>query len=70
MKFRKYRDFQGRVLLVSVSGGKFMTVYHRPGCIGVHRVKSKFLPLRDTRDLAQQDLDRFARLRELEEIHD
>lgn len=71
MKFRKYRDFQGRILFVSPGlsdGAVYMTVYRKPGGKGVHRVKSKFLPLRGTRELAQQDLDRYAREREMEEV--
>lgn len=70
MKERLYRDFQGRTLFVSsgIGGDKWMTVYRKPGSIGTHRVKSKLLPLKDSREEAQADLDRYAEQRCMEEV--
>ena len=64
---RRYRDFQDRVLFVSTGGSVWFTAYQKPGSQGTHRIKSKFLPLRDTRELAQADLDRYAEQRCMEE---
>lgn len=67
---RCYRDFQNRVLFVSpglTNGTTWMTCYQRPSG-GLRRVKSKFLPLRQTREQAQADLDRWAKERGLEEV--
>lgn len=64
---RRYRDFQGRTLFVSpalTNGSTWMTVYAKPNG-SLKRVKSKWLPLRETREEAQRDLDRFAEERGL-----
>lgn len=55
---RCYRDFLGRVLYVSPSLTNGTT----------RRVKSKWLPLRETREEAQGDLDRYAEGRGLSEV--
>ena len=64
---RRYSDFQGRTLYVSpalTNGTTWMTVYSK-GNGSLKRVKSKWLPLRETRVLAQGDLDRYAAERSL-----
>lgn len=64
---RRYSDFQGRVLYVSpglTNGSTWMTVYAKPNG-SLKRVKSKWLPLRETREEAQADLDRYAEERGL-----
>ena len=70
MKFKKYCDFQGRVLFVSpgISGGDcWMTVYYKSNGISTKRLVSPALPLRETKELAQADLDRYAEQRCMEE---
>lgn len=71
MKPRKYRDFQGRILFVAsgLDGRRFMTVYQKPPG-GLRRVATKWLPLRDSREQAQADLDRYARLKCMEEVRE
>jgi len=59
-----YIDDKGRLLFVSpgISGGEtWMTCYTKPGGKGSHRLKSPSLPLRNTREEAQADLDIYAR---------
>ena len=68
---RRYHYLQGKIIFVSCgisNGTTWMTVSQKPGCDGTHRVKSKFLPLRDSREKAQADLDRWARERGLGEV--
>lgn len=68
-----YKDFEGNLIFVSpgISGGSvFMTVKQKPGKKGTKRVKSKYLPLRESKDLAQLDLDRWAEERKLEVARD
>lgn len=64
---RCYRDFLGRVLYVSpalTNGTTWMTVHQKDNG-SLKRVKSKWLPLRGTREQAQADLDRWAKERGL-----
>ena len=64
---RRYSDFQGRVLYISpalTNGSTWMTVYSKENG-SLRRVKSKWLPLRETREQAQEDLDRYAEERGL-----
>jgi len=56
---KAYIDDHGRMLMVSdgISGGQvWMTCYRKPSG-GSKRLTSKHLPLRDTREEAQADLD-------------
>lgn len=67
---RCYLYIQGKVLFVSpglTNGTTWMTCYQKDNG-ALRRVKSKFLPLRDCREKAQADLDRWARERGLEEV--
>lgn len=67
---RRYCDFQGRVLYVSpalTNGTTWMTVYSKDNG-SLKRVKSKWLPLRETREEAQADLGRYAEGRGLGEV--
>ncbi len=64
-----YKDFQGNKVFVSPgisSGNVWMTVKQKPGKTGTKRVVTKNLPLRDTREAAQADLDRWAYEHKLE----
>jgi hypothetical protein len=68
-----YKDFEGNLIFVSpgISGGSvWMTVKQKPGKSGTKRIKSKYLPLRESRDLAQVDLNRWADERKLEVVKD
>ena len=53
---KKYKDPQGRIAEVTrgIGGDIFFSAHHG------HRIKSKFLPLRDTFQAAQDDLDAYA----------
>ena len=67
---RRYSDFLGRVLYVSpalTNGTTWMTVYSKENG-SLKRVKSKWLPLRETREQAQGDLDKYAEERGMGEI--
>lgn len=69
----KYKDYDGSIVFVSPgisSGTVWMSVKLKPGKNGTRRVKSKFLPLRESKDLAQIDLDRWANERKLEVVMD
>jgi hypothetical protein len=54
----------GRIELVyvssGISGGEWWLTVYRALTGGTHRIKSKTLPLRDTRQEAQADLDAYA----------
>lgn len=74
-----YEDEQGRIYRVSsgISGGEYwMTVRTKPmkaGFCGTrqggqHRVVSKSLPLRETPEVAQMDLDDWAKKKNLRRI--
>ena len=66
-----YKNFEGNELFVSPgisNGTTWMTVKRKPGRASTKRVKSKFLPLRESRDLAQFDLYRWAYERKLEVV--
>lgn len=63
---KKYITDRGLLAYVSngfCKDGKWMTVAHKDTFQGTHRVVSKNLPLRDTREEAQADLDTYARKR-------
>lgn len=67
---KRYLYLQDRVIFVSpglTNGSNWMTCYQKPNG-SLRRVKSKFLPLRDCREKAQADLDRWARGRGLEVV--
>lgn len=71
MIMNKYKDYDVGIVFVSPgisSGTVWMTVKQKPGKPATKRVKSKFLPLRESRDLAQLDLDRWAYERKLEVV--
>jgi len=60
-----YRDKQGRLLFVSSGIGQnhFGTFYRKsPKLPSIKRFKSPALPMRDTQEEAERDLDRYARL--------
>lgn len=48
-------------------GTTWMTCYRKPNG-SLRRVKTKFLPLRDSKEQAQADLDRYAEMRGMEEV--
>lgn len=65
-----YRDFMGRILFVGcglTNGSSWMTFYTKPSG-SLRRVNSKFLPIRETREEAQRDLDKYAAERGLEAV--
>jgi hypothetical protein len=67
---KRYRDFQGRILFVGcgiTDGTSWMTFYSKLNG-SLRRVNSKFLPIRSTRNQAQEDLDRYAKERGLEPV--
>lgn len=67
---KQYRDFQGRVLFVGcglTNGTSWMTFYTKPNG-SLRRVNSKFLPIRESREEAQRDLDKYAKERGLGEV--
>ena len=53
---KKYKDPQGRIIevITGIGGDTFFSAHHG------HRIKSKFLSLRDTFQAAQDDLDAYA----------
>ena len=60
---KMYRDVKDCLVFVSsgISGGAvWMTVRQKKPGAGTHRVKSPRLPLRETPEQAQQDLDAYA----------
>ena len=62
--FLHYRNEQGEIILV-VEGllkGKWMSM-RRSNNGGLHRIKSPALPIRDSREEAQADLDFYAKNR-------
>ena len=63
IKAARYRDDSGCLVFVSsgISGGTvWMTVRQKKPHAGTHRIVSPRLPLRDTPEEAQQDLDAYA----------
>ena len=59
----KYYDDDGGLVFVSCGisdGSKWMTVRQKKPTSGTHRISSKKLPIRTTRDEAQTDLDAYA----------
>lgn len=63
---KRYRDDQGNENFVSdgISDGEYFAVFRRaPGKLGIHRVRSKMLPLRASAVKAQIDLDVYAALK-------
>lgn len=68
----KYRDYQGRILFVGSgisNGTSWMTLYQKSNG-SLRRVKSKFLPIREMREQAQQDLDRYAEKRNMTTVEE
>lgn len=64
-----YISKDGRTLFVSagLGGDTFGTFYRKiKGAQGKHRVKSRYLPMRKDRGLAQKDLDDYAKKNKLE----
>lgn len=63
MIYTVYEDDTGNLYRISsgISGGAYWMTFRTPlrGRRG-HRVKSKYLPLRETREDAQRDLDEYA----------
>jgi len=57
-----YRDMKSRIIFVSdgISDGRHWGTFHRKPSGALARIKSKFLPMRDIREDAQADLDRYA----------
>jgi len=69
---RQYRDKQGRILFVTDGisrGNVWFTGYRRPNG-SIKRLAVAALPIRDTREEAQRDLDKYAREKRLEVITD
>lgn len=63
---KMYYDENGALVFVSsgISGGTvWMSVRRKKPAAGTHRIKSPRLPLRDTREEAQKDLDAYAQSR-------
>ena len=63
---KKYVTDRGLVAFVSNGfgkGGKWMSVARKDTFQGTHRIVTKNLPLRDTREEAQADLDAYAKKR-------
>lgn len=59
-----YRDMLGNLVYVSPGisdGNVWMTVRQPPGKPVTKRIKSPVLPLRKTQELAQKDLDAYAK---------
>lgn len=60
---KEYYDDNGALVFVSSGiskGDKWMTVRQKKPTSGTHRIKSPKLPVRDTREEAQLDLDAYA----------
>ena len=71
MNYKVYEDDKGNILRVSSGisqGDSWMTVRSALHSIGSHLVKSKALPVRDDRGKAQEDLDAWAKVKNLREI--
>jgi hypothetical protein len=64
---RSYLDGKGRVLFVGEGLGGSWGTYWRSEKGSLHRVVSKGLPVRRKRELAQGDLDAWARVKKLRE---
>ena len=61
---KQYYDENGALIFASCGisdGSKWMTVRQKTTRSGTHRIKTKRLPIRATRDEAQADLDAYAR---------
>ena len=57
----RYRDEKGRLVFVGKGiGDEFMSLRQGASVVSSHRVKTRALPLRETRDEAQADLDAYA----------
>ena len=66
---KQYYDENGALIFASCgisNCSKWMTVRQKTTRSGTHRVKSKNLPIRATRDEAQADLDAYARTKNWE----
>lgn len=66
-----YKDENGCLVFVSSGiskGASWMTVRQNGQGSGTHRIKSKALPLRETEEEAQADLDRYAKKKGWEEV--
>lgn len=69
-KMMNYRDKQGRILFVTDGisrGNVWFTGYRRPNG-ATKKLTTAALPVRDTREEAQRDLDKYARAKGLEVI--
>lgn len=66
MKAYIYHDKRIFVAALMGKAGAYGTVW-KSSFGGTHRVKVKALPVRDTLEEAQRDLDEFARVRKLKE---
>lgn len=66
----KYYDGNGALVFVSSDisdGDKWMSMRQKTIRSGTHRVKSKQLPIRESKDAAQRDLDAYAKQKRWEE---
>jgi hypothetical protein len=64
VKPTEYLDNKGAFVFVSCgisSGGSWFTVRQKDAKSGTHRIKANDLPIRHTRNEAQQDLDAYAK---------
>lgn len=65
MEARTYKDKKGRVLFVDTMGAMFETCWKDAEGL-LHSIRNKALPLRNTREEAQADLNAYALDKELE----
>lgn len=63
-----YKDKQGREIFISQGIGEVWASYFRKQSGALKRIKSKYLPLRNTDDEAQKDLDAYAKKHNLTKI--
>jgi hypothetical protein len=68
--FKRYYDDAGALVSVTCGiseGDKWMTVRQKTPRAGTHRIKSPKLPIRSTRNEAQNDLDAYAIIKRWDE---
>lgn len=69
---RTYRDKKNRVLFVSdgISTGRAWGTFYRKPSGSLKRLVSCNLPMRPSREVAQADLDAYAKWNRLEMVHE
>ena len=64
-----YLDRRGRVIFVGKGIGEMWGTFYRAySGRGKHRVKSAALPMRKSKEMAEEDLRNYARIHELGEV--